>query len=67
MVVIDPHDRISANELLSNFFDIIEEKENLFKNLVILYLRQRQEFGEVYLILMLGYVEFYRMDGKIRE
>lgn len=67
MVVIDPQTRTSANNLLKSFFDLVEGMENLLKNLVMLYLKERQTFGEVYLLLILGHVDFYRMDGKIRE
>lgn len=66
MIIIDPQLRGSSSYLLQSFFSLAEGPENLLKNLLICYLRERQSMGEFYLIIILGSVEFYRMQGKIK-
>lgn len=69
MVVINPEQRSPASKIIANHYpsDLTLDLSSIIRFCLFGYLRARSIFSEYYLIPLCAYIDYYRLDSKIKE
>jgi hypothetical protein len=46
--------------------DLIPDQSNLIRYCLFGYFQEKNTFGAYYLMVLCGYIDYYRLDGKIK-
>lgn len=69
MVVINPEQRLTASKILGEHYpdDLDLDLSSIIRFCLFGYLRTRPNISEYYLIPLCAYIDYYRLDSKIKE